>query len=395
MIGKIFLMVDVPFSERDHIRFGIDIFLKNKIDVVVWDIGKIINNSSYFKYRLKHKYKYENLIIFKNKSELLKKLPLIKANHTVITHFKISLKNRFLFIYFRKNRIYHGLPPTGIVPEIKSNKISIYFRLKRLFINLFFHPGYLLNSLIEKYLGFYIFNNLHPKFFIVTGYNSKNYICDTNIDLIYSHQLDYDLIIKNRVQIFKNNNLDYALFLDEYVPFHPDNQLREIDCEPDDYYEDLNNFFYNIEKKLKMRVIISAHPRSNYNDNFNPFEGREIVSENTVDLVRKSSLVLTHASTANNFTIAFKKPVFFITSKKYSDYFRNTINIFSSELNKSPIDISSHYSINLNDSFLDESTCSNYINKYLKSKNSPEINSWLIFINHLNMKFHNSSKDVC
>ena len=52
--------------------------------------------------------------------------------------------------------------------------------------------------------------------------------------------------LKRFTKVYPNhNNLDYALFLDEYVPFHPDNQLREIDCEPDDYYEDLNNFFYN------------------------------------------------------------------------------------------------------------------------------------------------------
>ena len=132
----------------------------------------------------------------------------------------------------------------------------------------------------------------------------------------------------------------------------------------------MNNFFSKIEKKLNLKVIISAHPRSNYNNEFNPFQGRKIIFGESINLVKKSYLVLTHASTANNFTVAYKKPVFFINSKKYSEYFSLTIETFSSEFDKRPIDISSDYDIDFNDALIDENIYQNYMEKYIKSSGS-------------------------
>ena len=60
-------------------------------------------------------------------------------------------------------------------------------------------------------------------------------------------------------------------------------------CNKEIYFNEINNFFSQYEKHTGLQIIISAHPRANYNKRENPFNGRKIIIGNTVNLVKKSS----------------------------------------------------------------------------------------------------------
>ena len=140
---------------------------------------------------------------------------------------------------------------------------------------------------------------------------------------IYSHQFDYDASLSHNL-VSESRELKPFVFLDEFVPFHPDNIGRQVsDCEPNKYYESLNKIFGQFETNFKTSIVIAAHPRAEYKDN--PFDGREIVFGNTAELVSNSAAVMIHASTAVSFAILNSKPIISLISSLYSEYYKSSI----------------------------------------------------------------------
>lgn len=105
----------------------------------------------------------------------------------------------------------------------------------------------------------------------------------------------------------------YMVFVDQYIPFHPDRILTGITAiDGELYYKSLLMFFSDLEKATGMEVVVAAHPKSNYPPNF--FGGRKSLTNSTEELISKSSLVLSHFSTAVCHAVKYTKPLIFITS---------------------------------------------------------------------------------
>lgn len=114
-------------------------------------------------------------------------------------------------------------------------------------------------------------------------------------------------------------NLDiqtpYIVFIDQYLPLHPDIKVAGMhSINPDLYYKSINHFFSMIEEQEHCRVVIAAHPIAQSYREHNPFEGREIFFYKTNSLVKKAKGVICHQSTAISFVSIFKKPVIVLTS---------------------------------------------------------------------------------
>jgi hypothetical protein len=125
---------------------------------------------------------------------------------------------------------------------------------------------------------------------------------------------DYDnyLRLKDSVNII---NHDYILFLDEYLPLHPDTALFNIkNVKPEDYYPELNDYFTEVEKQFNMPVIIAAHPKANRYKKEDFFDNREVYFGKTAELSKYAYFVIAHDTTSINYPIAFKKKLHFITS---------------------------------------------------------------------------------
>lgn len=105
----------------------------------------------------------------------------------------------------------------------------------------------------------------------------------------------------------------YAVFLDCYLPFHPDfriNNMTAIDSQK--YRLAINHFFSRIEHELGMPVVIAAHPKAAYPLQY--FESRAVIANQTAQLVMGSSLVISHYSTSTSYAVLWKKSIVFIYS---------------------------------------------------------------------------------
>lgn len=125
---------------------------------------------------------------------------------------------------------------------------------------------------------------------------------------------DYDnyLRLKDSVNIV---NHDYILFLDEYLPFHPDTYLFNIkNVKPKDYYPELNDYFTEVEKQFNMPVIIAAHPKANRYKEEDFFDNRKVYFGKTAELSKYAHFVIAHDTTSINYPITFNKKLHFITS---------------------------------------------------------------------------------
>ena len=392
MLGDVILFTDQPFTKRDYQRFGIDIFIDNNVNIYVWDFGFLFNKNRYNYDEDNSQSDFDNLTVFKNKYSATVALNSLCYKDIVIVHLPINYKSNFIFKIILKNSVYFGTLSSGLTPQPPINRSLDLLRFKNIISRFLSNPSVLVSDVINKIFLSFFNKSFDFKFLIICSRLAQKIHANTSSDLILSHQLDYDLFLQLK---HKDDNVyldTYAVFLDEYVPFHPDNYGREVAfCLEENYYNDLNCFFTYIENKFNIRVVIAAHPKSNNQKNSMVFNNRKVIYSNTHKLIKHSKLVLSHASTANNFSILFNKPIIFINSKKYSKYYQSTIDVFANELNKSSIDISSQYSLDLDIFFVDFQLYSNYKNKYIKFQNSPEENSWKIFINYLNRKFQNIS----
>jgi len=133
-------------------------------------------------------------------------------------------------------------------------------------------------------------------------------------ELIAINSSDYDKYL----QIIGKESMGldkYVVFLDEYFPFHPDFLMfatKVVDSE--EYYESINQFFFEIEQRYNVKVIIAAHPKAEKYHSRNFFNGREVFFNRTAELVKDSEFVLAHMSTSISFSVLFKKPIAFITT---------------------------------------------------------------------------------
>ena len=97
----------------------------------------------------------------------------------------------------------------------------------------------------------------------------------------------------------------YMVYIDQFFPLHPDlkehNLKVDIDKLARDFDLSLNAFFSRLEKEYQCRIIIAAHPLSNFQEN--PFDKREMVHNNTVELVKGSIGVLAHYSNAISYAM--------------------------------------------------------------------------------------------
>lgn len=160
------------------------------------------------------------------------------------------------------------------------------------------------------------------------GRIKESEILDSHVIKINSN--DYDNILMSE-KIQQVVNCNYILFLDEYLPLHPDTLLFGIkNVSPEQYYPELNAYFDHVEKQFNMPVIISAHPKAIRYKTEDFFNGRSVYFNKTLELTKYADFVLAHDTTSINYPIIFEKKLHFITSEKIckeiNEVHKNTIN---------------------------------------------------------------------
>ncbi|MGE6353875.1 hypothetical protein ACQKCJ_08335 [Flavobacterium sp. NPDC079362] len=260
--------------------------------------------------------------------------------------YDLSLTNFLLKLNFKK------------IVKFTQNKIS--FLLKK-------------NGFIKPFdLVFYTGNESLK--ILGTGFQTD--IKSANLIPINSSDYEKYLKTKSTIPEFVGK---YVVFLDEYLPFHPDWEMFKIETlEASKYYESLNNFFAEVEEKYGLKVIIAAHPKADKYNKENFFKGREVYFGKTVELVKNSEFVIAHMSTAVGFAATFEKKMIFIYTYDLYRIMRSQYNIikyFSEIFNTQLINIDS-FVVSEIDTKIDKKRYNNFIFSYMTSVENRDIDSY-------------------
>tara|TARA_X000000950_G_scaffold289037_1_gene409256 strand:+ start:7924 stop:9084 length:1161 start_codon:yes stop_codon:yes gene_type:complete len=263
-----------------------------------------------------------------------------------ITSIAFEYRSLLLYYFLKKHNCKTLFFARGALPQYKLidklnnlnfNRIIIFFKNRIAFLfkylNIVNTFDYLLTSGLDGYKTIGVGSEIDLK-------KSKKY---------YINSIDKEIYDDANPELALDNNI--LVFIDEYMPFHPDFKLLNIDTVPEsEYYNELNLFFSRIEKKLKMQVVICAHPKAENYKTKNYFENRKIYFNKTCEIIKLSRGVISHNSTAINFAVLSKKPIIFITSnliKRFNPILDKQILLHSKILNSNFIDIDNYQQKNL------------------------------------------------
>jgi len=232
-------------------------------------------------------------------------ISIMSFDQLIIKLYKLLTKYNCNLGVFGRNVLPFGantnMSILDYLKKINIKRISNFIKFKLLL-------KYLKNGKIKKYDYVFLAGNY--------GWRGIGRINQTDINnsiKININSDDYDVCTMLSNKIDSTNK--YILFLDEYLPLHPDTILLGIKTiKPNDYYPELNKYFDFIEKKYGLPIIIAAHPKALEYHNKNYFNGRQVSFYQTAALTKNALFVIAHDSTSVNYPIYFNKKIHFITS---------------------------------------------------------------------------------
>lgn len=387
MIKNIIFFIESPFNRRDYNRFGIETLIENGFEVEIWDFTPFICPTLFEEYTPPDRFAFNGLKVFKSKStaiEAVKKLSSEK--YLVVNLLSYQIKTLEVYKTLSSQNILYGTPCFGALPSLSDSKRQ---KMNKLLSKLIYQPLSLINVFMNivphQLLG------IKPMEFMLVG--GEKYIqkkpksIDTQI--IHGCTLDYDLYLKGKLS--NDNQYENSIvFLDQYLPFHPDYIRQGIPspCKAEEYYPPLIKFFDTVETALDSKVIIAAHPRSNYDKHPDYFGGRKVLRGATHELVRQSKCVIAHATTSLSFAVLYEKPVLFVTLNTLQNYkplnLSDFIELMANCFAKKPINLDKPRSIDwLAELEVDRDAYKIYRDSYIKSPLAPEKPCWQVFLDYV------------
>jgi hypothetical protein len=133
-----------------------------------------------------------------------------------------------------------------------------------------------------------------------------------------------------------------------------------------------------------MRVIVAPHPRSDYDNIVNLFNGRTISKRPNIETIRDADVVINYGSTATSFAVLYNKPMLFMMNSLQPSYTQESLKCFAGFFHKDPIDNSaSDFVIKDSDLAVDHNVYKSYKELYIKESGTPEKLTWDIFADYL------------
>ncbi len=383
MIIKVVYFVETSFNLRDYQRFGIETLSENGFEVEVWEFSPFLHPEYYSKIVVPDPINYANHCLFLSKRHALESIVKLKDNCFVICFISYFFRSFSIYRALSRNKIKYGVQMSNALPST-TNAINIrdlFNKLKKV------TPQKLYNALYKRVPSKYI--GIEPPTLVLAGGEksiNSNYPVGNDTEILWLHTLDYDIYLRE-----KNNSVqvepDVGVFLDEYLPFHPD--YLQLGLNPystlEKYYPLLCRFFDLLEKEYDVRIIIAAHPRSCYEYHPDYFNGRPVIRGRTAELIRKSGFVITHSSTSINFAVLLEKPVIFATTNDLKQSLEGPmIDAMASVFRKKVINLENSLEIDLEKELvINEEAYRNYKNSYIKKDGTEELPFWQIVANRL------------
>jgi hypothetical protein len=380
-IKRIVALGSVNLSDHWAELFYLDEISKKGLEVIYLNVDKItlqqnpeiINNSNRLKQIVVNSIKEfkETVQSLKNGSIFL---PCMSITPEVWDIFRVLINQRTLTDYML----------VGVLPVTwNDHGILLFKRIIGRILSL---------SFIEKFSFYFkrkvIFNSLKSSF--AGGTVAADFLRRNGCKKIINiNTRDFEEIrnINNKDKFFPVKN--HCLFVDNYLPFHPDNYIANIFISPDNYYRSINKFFDHIEKEFNYKVVIAAHPKSQYDVIGNRFNNRTIIKGQTGRLIKHSKFILNHESSALSFAIEFKKRMLFLTTEEIirkTGWYGRRISGLGKLLGCQVVNIDNFDDIkkvDFDNIYLDNSKYDDYKYGYLTSKESENKRSCDIIMSNI------------
>jgi hypothetical protein len=317
MRKKIIYISFIRLTDKTSRDWFVDYLISRGIDVEYWDVVGVLRENYYERAAKLTNY----LHIISSYVDLERRIGLQenkKAHYIILVSYAaFTIKFYRLMTKYNCNMYYFlwGAVPLGSRIKIKSVSLLLTRPIKTLI------------KIYSKVITFsFRYFKLIKPFNVVFAagevmLNAQHYAKKV-VPINFS---DYTQFLKTQTEgltLLVSSN--YAVFLDVYLPFHPDAALLGWSTvNPEKYFESLNNFFVKLEKKYNIQIVIAAHPRSDYR-NENPFCGRKIFFEQTPQLVKDAQFVLSHSSISQSYAILNKKQIIFIYTDEMVSVYKNT-----------------------------------------------------------------------
>ena len=371
------ILSEVFFTERDCQRFGLNILSKYFDFYLIEFSYPILKNHSINK--TNNKEKIYNVVSIENYNDFydfISNNPLSFYLDKMNSSF-LSFRIRLLLKKRNTIRIKENL---GLLPWV-SYKINLFEKIITLNKrgNL---PSKILKAILNKF-----FSLFEPRvdIFLYSASMSKS-TQSYKVTEIWTHSFNYQNYLEFENDDELENIGSFALFIDQYAPSHPDYETHnnKPPVTEKNYYKSMNSFFDFFEKKTELDIIIAGHPRRNQKTK-NDWNGRRQIIGKTHELIRKSTIVLSHYSTALSFAVIYRKPILLVTTNEYFNSYRKYQFLAFSEALKTDIinvDKYDENEITNNIYDIDEETMKDYEEKYIRSRYSSSNDIW----NHFSKK---------
>ncbi len=391
MKKKLIYISYLPLDKYNYERLGIKTFYKRGWDIEYWLFFKKL--PSIFKEDDLFYEKQKNFLIFKSFFQFIKKVKNIEEKNFYFINLGIPWLDLILKIKGGKKIVLDVFS----FPKVSNMTLKKFFMekisVKKLFSFFVKSIIIILKSINGKF-------RVQPSYVFVAGskslYISRNYknLSHRKTKVVKCHSLDYERYLEHKNSLPDKNFENAIVFIDQQLDDNYDamfsfGQQEIISQKP--YWKAVNNFLNNLSSKLDKKVIIAGHPKRNIaghpkrNKEEKNFTDYEIIYNQTANLIKNSSCVIGHHSTAVSLVVLFRKPYCTITTddimKNPTRYF--AIKKYSEELGCKLINIDHFTDYNSVD-FLkyNEDAYKNYIENYIKTSNIKSKNFWFDFIDY-------------
>lgn len=200
---------------------------------------------------------------------------------------------------------------------------------------------------------------------------------------IFAHSFDYEKV--GAAMRAAPSQTGTAVFLDQFIPYSQDFVTLGFAGSFDAarYHGALRRLFDQVERDLGLRVVIAAHPRATYADT-GIFGRRQVTRGKTEELVRDSSLVIAHSSTAVSYAAIFRKPLLVVATQEmldlnvvFSGQIRGVAKAFDTPLRLIVRDKDTDLA---GATDLDHGACARFIEDFIKVPTSPDAPMWQIVL---------------
>ena len=408
---KLVVLTQQSLTEQNFERQGID-KLSNYFDIYIFNISLFTLRNYEFS---KNEILFKNNFHLQSENEFISKIKKIKPaylinfiglNKNTKSIIKAIKKDNIKYIYQSGGPLYHPnifiriiyrinqsfeVKKLGLINELKKSDIDTKVDLK---INTFFQNILLILEKIREdfYYKVLIFSFPKPDISLLSGKLALNNYTKRSQKILWVSSPDY-YKLKNS-KLHNNYNDKYILFIDDIIASTNDFEIfmhQNKPIEENEYYRLLNNTFDKIEKLFNLKVIIAAHPQGKLINSYEKkFKGRKVLFNQTENLTKFSTLVITHFSTAIGYAILSSKPILLLTSLSISKHnYGMKIKYLSKKINVKLIYMESI------DSFTNKkqlvninlSKYKNYIYDLIRNKSCKETNTWNELIRHLSNEY--------